>query len=172
MLFSDLNGDGRLDIITADSNSSVVSVLLASADGSFLPQTSHGLSGNTADINVADANADGKLDIVTVSGASGASLLLGAGDGSFVPERVLSAVRTDRMAMADIDHDGQIDSVMVEESTNVLSIRHSAPQVDLNSRCPFHRIGFCCVTSTQTAIWTSLLRKVFTRAMATGRSRR
>jgi hypothetical protein len=74
---ADLNGDGKLDLVVATA---VVEIHFGKGDGTFPSIESYHLAPNTytPGIAVADFNQDGSLDI-----ASGGSLLLANGDGTF-----------------------------------------------------------------------------------------
>ncbi|RYY20507.1 MAG: VCBS repeat-containing protein, partial [Cytophagaceae bacterium] len=80
---ADVNGDGWPDIISANTFTYEVGVLLNNGNGTFAavaPYTT-GLNSPTK-VAVGDVNADGKADIVAaVSGAVG--VLLGNGNGTF-----------------------------------------------------------------------------------------
>jgi uncharacterized repeat protein (TIGR01451 family) len=76
----DLNGDGKLDVVTAGFFESRVSVLLNDGHGGFLPAAQYDAGSTTWALAVGDFNGDGKLDLVTSM-----AILLGNGDGSFQP---------------------------------------------------------------------------------------
>src|SRR5690606_2654408 len=83
----DFNGDGVLDLVTADSLDRTASVLLGTGDGSFGDATSFSVGGGYPySIITGDFNGDGVLDLVTANSSGGsdmASVLLGLGGGSF-----------------------------------------------------------------------------------------
>src|SRR5262249_16206375 len=94
LLMADLNGDGWLDLITANSTDKPVSVLLGNGDGTFQPQKTYtvgdvepGVPGDVShdmSVAVADVNQDGKHDIIVANGRTDTvTVLLGYGDGTF-----------------------------------------------------------------------------------------
>jgi len=90
---ADVNGDGKLDIVTFNSGS--VSIYLGTGKGTFsaAPNFSYAASDGTGDEQpaVADYNSDGKVDIVYVdSGLEVASFFAGNGDGTFRGAPVVS----------------------------------------------------------------------------------
>ena len=72
---------------------------------------------------VGDFNHDGNLDIVTANGNNTVSVLLGRGDGTFLPA-VSYAVgwRPDSVAVGDFTHDGNLDIVTVNDSADTVSV--------------------------------------------------
>jgi hypothetical protein len=60
----DVNGDGKLDLVTASSISGTLQLLFGNGDGTFEMSTQPPSSGNTNVVAVADVNADGKLDFL------------------------------------------------------------------------------------------------------------
>jgi hypothetical protein len=64
----DVNGDGQLALITANSSDNDVSVLLGKGDGAFqAPQQRFASGTSPLAVAVADVNSDGRLDIITVN---------------------------------------------------------------------------------------------------------
>jgi hypothetical protein len=100
---ADFNGDGKLDIAVAESNTSVfpnsVDVLLGNGDGTFQPYVSNPVGDYPYGVAVGDFNGDGKLDLVVVNVCGSdstcasdgtVSILLGNGDGTFQPQTTYS----------------------------------------------------------------------------------
>ena len=93
---ADLNGDGKLDVVAANSDSGTVGVLLGNGNGTFQAVVTYS-SGETANevqissVAVADVNADGHPDLLLTSDEAGGNgnnggvvaVLLGNGDGTF-----------------------------------------------------------------------------------------
>lgn len=80
----DVNGDGILDMVTANDGSSNASVLLGTSTGSFGAKTDYSTGLNPNLVVLGDLNGDGQLDIVTSNyTGSSASVLLNSGTGTF-----------------------------------------------------------------------------------------
>jgi hypothetical protein len=102
---ADLNGDGRLDLVTANWSATGVSVLLAKKSG-FAPAQNYAV-GAAAAVAVGDLNGDGKPDIVTGSG----SVLLNNGNGTFRIGPSYAGGLGSYVALADVNGDGKLDII-------------------------------------------------------------
>jgi len=120
----DLNGDGRLDLVTANSTSNNVSVLLGNGDGTFGTKVDYATGSDPHCVALGDLNGDGRLDLATANGSSNSvSILLGEGDGTF-------ALNTDyatgslswTVAISDLNGDGKPDLAVANRSSNTVSI--------------------------------------------------
>lgn len=122
---ADINGDGKLDLVTISLCPSgicpaSVSVSLGNGDGTFQPALSYPSGGGSAQgVAVADVNSDGKPDIV-VADTCGTSptwgcigVLLGNGDGSFQPPVSYGTgqTRASAVSIGDVNGDGKPDVV-------------------------------------------------------------
>ena len=114
---ADVNGDGKLDIVTANGSGLGAGVLLGTGTGSFGPATifSTSTSNGANRITVADVNGDGKPDILTTdtdAANSTAKVLLGTGTGSFGPPMIFSlgtsSIPVD-IVVADVNGDSKPD---------------------------------------------------------------
>jgi hypothetical protein len=127
---ADLNGDGKLDLVTADLDGSV-SVLLGNGDGSF-SVTSYPLGGNCApcgvpsSVVVADFNGDGKPDVAVTYSAvdpSGILVLINGGGGALgTPVKYPAGLNSYALALADFNQDGLTDLVVANQGSSSLSI--------------------------------------------------
>jgi hypothetical protein len=129
VLVADVNGDGKLDLVTANPGSNTVSVLLGDGDGTFQPARNFAAGTTPASLAAADFNGDGNLDLVVGHGAgpSGASasvsVLLGNGDGTFqAPVSYTTAADPVSVAVGDFNGDGKADIVSANSIDHSYSI--------------------------------------------------
>jgi len=123
MVTADLNGDGVLDLVLDDGNTSGVSVLLGNRDGTFQLFALFDCGcAFPVDVAVADFNGDGKNDVAETS-SSGVSILLGDGAGNLGTPQVLKAgVAPQRIVAADLNGDRKIDLAVTNLGSNTVSI--------------------------------------------------
>ena len=106
---ADFNGDGHLDLATAEYQG-IVSVFLGNADGTFRPELVSADAENPPNSLVAgDFNNDGKADLA-IAGYSGITAVLGKGDGTFTAGATASVSGgCGSEAAADFNGDGKQD---------------------------------------------------------------
>src|SRR5205085_5602548 len=62
----DMNGDGKLDVVTGGNNATV-SVLLGNGDGTLGAAASYGTGGTSIYVALGDLNSDGHFDVVVAN---------------------------------------------------------------------------------------------------------
>lgn len=109
----DFDNDGDADLLTAHFGPGVIRVRLGNGDGTFGQPIESPIPG-VQTLSLLDANEDGRLDLGVGSndGAVGASVYLGAGDGSFVPLKVVQRGGLVSAALFDMDADGLADVIV------------------------------------------------------------
>ncbi len=138
MFAADVNGDGKLDLVTAPDQQSGfipdISVLIGNGDGTFQTAVEYSTGAGLPTGGVAgDFNADGKLDVAVANGESNTvTILLGDGDGTFqgpvtFPTDTPDCTQGDvcgpfALAVGDFNDDGQADlaATLVNTSNNLL----------------------------------------------------
>jgi hypothetical protein len=111
----DLDGDGKLDLVTANAAASTVSVLLGKGDGTFAAKADFPTGADPRVLVLADMNGDGKPDVVTGNAdATTVGVLLGKGDGTFAaPKEAPTGAPPMDIAVGDLNGDGKPDLVTV-----------------------------------------------------------
>jgi VCBS repeat-containing protein len=123
---ADVNGDGYLDLVTADAVQPTVSVLLGDGTGVFGPATHYNTGAGAGFTNTTvavDVDGDGLLDLVANGSGGLISVLLNNGSG-FDPAVTYNAGvgRLSDLAFADMDGDGDADIVNAGVDTHNVSI--------------------------------------------------
>ncbi len=131
---ADVNGDGRPDLIVANSTGNSVSVLLnTTAPGattpSFATQQAFAAGSFPESATVADVNGDGKPDLIVPNeGDNTVSVLLnttapGATTPSFAPQQPFATGLTPfSVIAADVNGDGKPDLIVANTGDNTVSV--------------------------------------------------
>jgi FG-GAP-like repeat/FG-GAP repeat len=124
----DLNGDGVMDLVTANNEPvNTVSVLLNAGNGSFASAVEYavGDDSNPLQVAIGDLNGDGVMDLVTANvwGMGTVSVLFGNGDGTFASSVAINAggVVTG-VAIGDLNGDGIMDLATANGWPNFVGI--------------------------------------------------
>src|SRR5215207_2558128 len=80
---TDLNADGKQDLVAASASTDKVSVMLGNGNGTFQSPVTYPVGSAPRTLAIADFNGDSKPDVVvTNSGGSSVSILIGNGNGT------------------------------------------------------------------------------------------
>jgi hypothetical protein len=113
---ADVNRDGKLDLILAETNTPVIKVYLGNGDGSFKAPSSVALTTAANGFAVGDVNNDGKVDLAVTECASYDSpcdiaVFIGDGAGNFLLTKIINtpAGNGENLVLTDFNRDGKLD---------------------------------------------------------------
>ena len=139
----DMDGDGRVEIVTSNNLSNTISVFHNTANSgvittsTFAPKVDFATGNRPCAVVMADLDKDGKLDIAVVNQSSNTisvfrSLIVGgvinstsiAGKVDFV-----TGTSPQNLAVVDIDQDGNLDIAVTNNTTNNVSVFRNTSSV-------------------------------------------
>jgi len=132
---ADFNGDGKLDLPTANSDDWTISILLGNGDGTFQPRVDYDTGAYPSSVTTGDFNGDGKLDLATANYDDWTvSILLGKGDGTFQPRvDYATGAYPSSVTTGDFNGDGRLDLASANYDDWTVSILLQTPAVTLSS---------------------------------------
>jgi uncharacterized protein (TIGR03437 family) len=121
VIAADFNGDGKLDLATANENGTV-SILLGNGGGVFQAPRSFPCGPDCAYLAAGDFNKDGRLDLAVANfNANLLSVMLGNGDGTFgAPAAYSTTNGPTQLILTDFNHDGNLDIVTGSGSVDII----------------------------------------------------
>lgn len=118
LALGDVNGDGKPDLVSANSTFHTVSVLMGTGDGSFGRLVAYPTGAPAYDAALGDLNGDGALDIVAPDTKNSIAVFLNRGDGTFAAGRTYRTVRYPyRVVVADLNGDRRPDVAASSDSS-------------------------------------------------------
>ena len=122
---ADINGDGKMDLITANFGASSVSVLTNNGSGGFIAAgTNYAVGNNPFAVIAADLNGDGRLDLICANyGDNTLTVLTNSGSGRFVVSGTYPVGAGPLSIKAiDVNNDGKLDIVSANANNNTVSV--------------------------------------------------
>ncbi|TAE00503.1 MAG: hypothetical protein EAZ97_05705 [Bacteroidetes bacterium] len=137
---ADLNGDGKVDLATSNTNATV-SVLIGNGDATFAPKVDYSVSSNPTQVWASDIDADGDLDLSVANSAAAPanviSVLRNNGNGTFATKVDYAVGLNPRtVASADFDNDGDMDLVATNQSSSSFSYLENVQRLRVTSISP------------------------------------
>tara|TARA_R110002072_G_scaffold303129_1_gene494988 strand:+ start:11758 stop:20241 length:8484 start_codon:yes stop_codon:yes gene_type:complete len=140
LVSGDFNRDGNVDLAVAGSTENLVGVLLGGGDLSFSTPVTIPLTAalQPESLQTADLNGDGFLDLAVANlNSDDVSVLLGVGDGSFVPaDQLANLVDQTGPLTADVNADGHDDVLSIDQNGQIL-VRAGRSNADGLLAAPF-----------------------------------
>jgi len=126
----DVDGDGRVDLVSANAGSDTLTVFLQEKGGGFAEPLSLGdssVTDNPSSVALGDVDGDGRVDLVSANGFSDTlTVFLQVEGGGFAQPLSLgdsSLTNQPRsVALGDVDGDGRLDLVSVNELSDTLTV--------------------------------------------------
>lgn len=120
----DFNGDGAMDLVTANHGGNYIKVFLGNGSGGFTAMANVTVAGSPRDIVVGDFNEDGKADLAVANYAGGTvAVLLGSGTGTFgAPTYSTVNAEPASIDTADFDEDGDVDLIVASRGSDDVTL--------------------------------------------------
>ena len=126
---SDINGDGKLDLIVANQNSDTVSVLLntsTSGKVSFADKVDTGVGDSPVSVTAADVAGDSQPDLIVANSESDTVSVLintsGGGMTSFAQVVYATGDSPSSVTAADVDGNGRADIIVTNQNSDTVSV--------------------------------------------------
>jgi hypothetical protein len=125
VIAADVNGDGKVDLISANIDASNLSVLTNNGSGGFVLASLPAVGPAPVWVTAADVNGDGKLDLISAnqSVASPLSVLTNNGSSGFVlASSPPGGPFANSVTAADVNGDGKQDLICARTATNPVAV--------------------------------------------------
>jgi len=121
---ANINGDGKLDLISANYADNTLSVLTNDGHGGFVLASSLSVGSSPYSIVAADVNGDGKVDLISANQHGNTlSVLTNDGHGGFSLSYTYTVgLQPLSVVAADVNGDGKVDLISANGSDDTLTV--------------------------------------------------
>ncbi|MCC6821933.1 MAG: VCBS repeat-containing protein, partial [Verrucomicrobia subdivision 3 bacterium] len=121
---ADVNGDGKVDLISADSGPDTLTVLTNNGSGVFTLSSSPGTGNQPFSVIGADVNGDGRVDLISANLAgSSLTVLTNNGSGGFALSSSPGVgTQPQSVAAADVNGEGKGDLISANYDPDTLTV--------------------------------------------------
>jgi hypothetical protein len=121
---ADVNGDGKIDLISANLGGNSLTVLTNNGSGGFALAGTYSVGNKPWSVAAADVNGDGKIDLISANyWDNSLTVLTNNGSGGFVLAGTYPVGSYPWwVAAADVNGDGKIDLIAANEGGNSLTV--------------------------------------------------
>jgi prolyl-tRNA editing enzyme YbaK/EbsC (Cys-tRNA(Pro) deacylase) len=124
---ADLNGDGKIDLISANLSGNSLTVLTNNGSGGFVLAGTYSVGNTPYSATASDVNGDGKIDLISANYAGNSlTVLTNNGSGGFVLAGTYFVGSPRSVSTADINGDGEIDLISANTLANSFTILTNA----------------------------------------------
>jgi hypothetical protein len=120
----DVNGDGKMDLISANYGDGTITILTNNGYGSFTLSSSIQVGSGPSFVEAADVNGDGKIDLVVANNLDGTlSVLTNNGSGAFLlASSPAVGSFPQEVKAADLFNNGQIELISAVSGDNMIAV--------------------------------------------------
>jgi hypothetical protein len=110
---ADVNGDGKLDLVSANGGANTLTVLTNNGSGGFGSNATLNVGPTPNCVVAADINHDGQVDLISADYGNSLTVLTNAGNGVFGSNATLAVCSAPScVAAADVNGDSQVDLIV------------------------------------------------------------
>ncbi len=117
LAIGDLDGDGDLDAIIANTVNAGQEIWLNNGDATFDVSSFGG--GNSTDVALGDLDGDGDLDAIVSNTGQANQIWLNNGDASFSTQNIGGSLNSHKVSIGDLDGDGDLDAIVANNNNQV-----------------------------------------------------
>jgi hypothetical protein len=121
---ADVNGDGRVDLISANYKDNTLTVLTNNGIGGFGSNATYSVGSEPNQVVAADVNGDGTPDLISANWNDNTlTVLINNGTGGFGSKATYSVGSTpSSVVTADVNGDGRVDLISANYKDNTLTV--------------------------------------------------